>query len=318
MSEPALYPMLMKPALHTRVWGGRRLETVMGKALPSDEPYGESWEMHDTSVVANGGYAGKTVAETLTIMGEALVGADNPVNQGMPLLAKLLDAEDWLSVQVHPNDAQASELEGEPRGKTEAWIVLDAESGARIVIGVVPGTTREQLADAIRSNALETMLVYQEVGVGDVLYVAANTVHALGPGLLIYEIQQSSDVTYRLYDWGRIGLDGKPRPLHIDKGVSVSETRFTPAIHHPAAESGPQELVRGEYFVTLQVPLERASRTLPTDGRFQIVTCIAGDGVVQAGGGTVAFRAGQTLLIPAAAPTLTLRGQGTVLVSRQP
>ena len=318
MTEPALYPMLLKPALHTRVWGGRRLETVMGKVLPTDEPYGESWEMHDSAVVGNGGYAGKSVAETLAIMGEALVGAGNPVNQGMPLLAKILDASDWLSVQVHPNDTQASALEGEPRGKTEAWIVLDAEPGARIVIGVAPGVTRESMADAIRANTLEALLVYQEVVPGDVLYVAANTVHALGPGLLIYEIQQSSDVTYRLYDWGRVGLDGKPRPLHIDKGVQVSETRFVPAVSHPDPDAEMVELVRGDYFVTTQIRLQAAPRTLDTDGRFQIITCLDGDGVVRAGGGSVAFRAGQTLLIPASCPVYALRGDGRVLVSHQP
>lgn len=318
MAEPALYPILLKPALHTRVWGGRRLETVMGKALPTDEPYGESWEMHDTAVVANGGYAGQTVAETLTIMGEALVGAGNPVNQGMPLLAKILDASDWLSVQVHPNDAQASALEGEPRGKTEAWIVLDAEPGARIVIGVAPGTTREAMADAIHDNNLEALLVYQEVVAGDVLNVAANTVHALGPGLLIYEIQQSSDITYRLYDWGRVGLDGKPRPLHVEKGVQVAETRFLPAISHPDPDADFVELVRGEYFVTEQIRLHEEPAAFDSGGRFQIITCIEGDGVVRAGGGSVVFGTGQTLLIPAACPAFTLRGQGRVLVSHQP
>lgn len=318
MTEPALYPILLKPALHTRVWGGRRLETVMGKTLPDDQPYGESWEMHDTSVVANGGYAGKTVAETLTIMGEALAGAGNPVNQGMPLLAKILDASDWLSVQVHPNDAQASALEGEPRGKTEAWIVLDADPGARIVIGVAPGTTREALAAAIADHTLEALLVYQEVVVGDVLNVAANTVHALGPGLLIYEIQQSSDVTYRLYDWGRMGLDGKPRALHVEKGLQVAETRFTPAVSHPNEGDDYVELVRSDYFITAQVRLHGDPASFATDGRFQIITCVEGEGVVRAGGGSVAFSLGQTLLIPAACPSFTLRGQGRVLISHQP
>ncbi|MFN8378261.1 MAG: type I phosphomannose isomerase catalytic subunit [Anaerolineae bacterium] len=318
MTEPALYPIKLKPALHTRVWGGRRLETVMGKALPTDEPYGEAWEMHDTAVVANGGYAGKSVAETLSIMGEALVGSGNPVNQGMPLLAKFIDASDWLSVQVHPNDAQASELEGEPRGKSEAWIVLDSEPGARIVIGVAPGTTREAMADAIQNNTLEALLVYQEVVAGDVLNVEANIVHALGPGLLIYEIQQSSDTTYRLYDWGRMGLDGKARALHVDKGVQVAETRFVPAISHSDPNAAYVELVRGPYFVTAQAILPDSPVTFETEGRFQIITCIEGEGVVRAGGGSVVFEKGQTLLIPAACPVFSLRGDGRVLISHQP
>lgn len=318
MSEPALYPLLLQPALHTRVWGGRRLETVMGKPLPTAEPYGESWEMHDTAIVVNGGYHDKTVAETLAIMGEALVGAGNPIDHGMPLLAKILDATDWLSVQVHPNDAQAAELEGDPRGKTEAWIVLDAEPGAKIVIGVEPGTTREAMAEAIRGNTLEDLLVYQDVRAGDVFDVAANTIHALGPGLLIYEIQQSSDVTYRLYDWGRLGLDGQPRPLHIDKGMQVAETRFVPAVSHVDLAADGVDLVRSAYFVTTQFQLHADALPIATGGRFQIVTCVAGEGVVQAGGGAVAFRKGQTLLIPAAIDSYSLWGQGRVLISHQP
>ncbi len=318
MTEPALYPMLLQPALHTRVWGGRRLETVMGKSLPTDEPYGESWEMHDTSLVANGGYNGKTVAETLAIMGEALVGTGNPVDQGMPLLAKILDASDWLSVQVHPNDAQAAELEGEPRGKSEAWIVLDAEPDAQIVIGVQPGASRETLDEAIRANTLEDLLVYREVRPGDVLYVAANTVHALGPGLLVYEIQQSSDITYRLYDWGRMGLDGNPRTLHIDKGLQVAETRSLPVISHRDPSADAVDLVDSEYFVTSQYQLHDAWTTLEANGRFHIVTCIDGEGVIRAGGGTVAFERGQTLLIPAAVPALAFRGRGRLLISHQP
>lgn len=318
MAEPALYPMLLQPALHTRVWGGRRLETVMGKLLPTDEPYGESWEMHDTAHVINGGYHGKTVAETLEIMGEALVGAGNPVDQGMPLLVKILDADDWLSVQVHPDDAQAAVLEHDPRGKTEAWIVLDAEAGAQIVIGVQPGTSREALADAIRAGTLEDLLVYRSVRPGDVLLVAANTVHAIGPGLLIYEIQQSSDITYRLYDWGRVGLNGQPRELHIDKGLQVAETQSLPTLQHVDPGADAADLVRGDYFVTTQYQLREGGAALDTRGRFQIITCIEGDGTVRAGGGTVAFERGQTLLIPAAIPGMILRGTGRVLISHQP
>ncbi|HYO87426.1 MAG TPA: class I mannose-6-phosphate isomerase, partial [Candidatus Limnocylindrales bacterium] len=222
------------------------------------------------------------------------------------------------SVQVHPNDAQAAQLEGDPRGKSEAWIVLDAEAGAQIVIGVQPGATREELAEAIRANTLEDLLVYREAHPGDVLVVAANTVHALGPGLLIYEIQQSSDITYRLYDWGRMGLDGQPRALHIDKGLQVAETESLPVISHSDPSADGVDLVNSDYFVTSQVQLQDAWTTRNTGGRFQIVTCTDGEGVVRAGGGTVAFERGQTLLIPAAAPTLALRGHGRVLISHQP
>src|SRR5690606_1721515 len=186
------------------------------------------------------------------IYGTALCGQNNDPVLGMPLLAKFLDAADWLSVQVHPDDAQAQQYDGEPRGKTEAWYVVSAEPGAKLVIGVRPGTPHEEIAQAIRSNTLEELLVYAEVKAGDVLYVAAGTIHALGPGILVYEIQQSSDLTYRLYDWGRMGLDGKPRQLHIEKGIAVSNTSSLPTINHTGGdESAEVEIVRGPFFVTV-------------------------------------------------------------------
>jgi len=230
MPKPKLYPMLLDPALDLRVWGGRHLETVMGKTLPTAEPYGESWEMHDTSTVVNGALAGRTLGDLLATFGADLIGERNDPRKGIPLLVKLLDANDWLSVQVHPNDAQARELEGEPRGKTEAWYVIAAEPDAKLVIGLLPDATPASMAEAIRDNRLEELLVYANVVAGDVLYIPAGTVHALGPGVLVYEIQQSSDITYRLYDWGRMGLDGKPRALHIDKGIAVSQLGHLPPI----------------------------------------------------------------------------------------
>ncbi len=191
----SLYPLLLNPALHTRVWGGRQLETVFHKPLPTAEPYGEAWEMHDTATIVNGPLAGRTVADVLREYGHALVGPDHDPALGMPLLAKFLDSADWLSIQVHPNDEQARLLDGEARGKTEAWYVLAAEPGARLVMGVRPGTSRAEMAEAIRTNSLERLVMYADVSVGDVLFVQAGMVHALGPGLLIYEIQQSSDLT---------------------------------------------------------------------------------------------------------------------------
>ena len=220
MPDCSLYPIKLQPVLHVKVWGGRKLAERLNKTMPSTEPYGESWELHGAARVRNGSLRGRSLAELTREYGAELIGQGSDPADGFPLLAKFIDANDWLSIQVHPDDAQARLLEGEPRGKTEAWVVLDADEGAKLVIGLEPGSGREQLADAIQQNRLEDLLVYTEVKSGDVLYVPANTVHALGPGILIYEIQQSSDITYRLYDWGRMGLDGRPRELHIDKGLA--------------------------------------------------------------------------------------------------
>ncbi len=323
-SRPALVPMLLEPALHTRVWGGRRLADLMGKHLPTPDPYGESWELHDSVHISGGPFAGRTLAALVEEYGAALIGSGNDPSQGLPLLAKFIDAADWLSVQVHPDDAQAAELEGEPRGKTEAWIVLAAEPGAQIITGVWPGTNRDAMAQAIRDNTLESHLIYTNVKAGDVLYIRAGTVHAIGPGLLIYEIKQSSDTTYRLYDWGRMGLDGKPRPMHIDKGVHVSNVDTLPEITHPGPEDASAvRLVHGPYFTTVRHRLDEVNRPSPIldtrERRFHALTCIRGTVHIHAANTDtrLALSTGQTAIIPASVGRYTLGGEGDVLRSWQ-
>jgi mannose-6-phosphate isomerase len=322
-----LYPLLFNPALHVKVWGGRRLASVLHKSLPTDEPYGESWELHDTATVANGPLAGRALGDLLAEYGHDLVGARNDPAEGFPLLVKFLDANDWLSVQVHPNDEQARQLEGEPRGKTESWIVIAAEPDAELVIGVQPGTTRQALADAIRTNTLEKLLVRAAAKTGSVLDMPAGTIHALGPGLLVYEIQQSSDTTYRLYDWGRMGLDGKPRPLHIEKSVQVANLERLPKIFTPQEPFPATFLVQTKYFVTqvYRVPNSglalRERHDSPQTRRFHALTCLEGHVTIAATDAPpgVNVETGQTVLMPAAiADAYTLCGSGLLLCSRQP
>ncbi len=318
-----LYPLLMHPALHPKPWGGRRLETVLHKSLPTDEPYGESWELHDTATIANGPLAGRTIGDVLREYGHELVGPDNDPSIGFPLLAKFLDAAEWLSIQVHPNDEQAYELEGEPRGKSEAWYVLAADPDAQLIMGVQPGTPPETLAQAILDNTLEQLLIYTNVQPGDVLPVTPGTIHALGPGLLIYEIQQSSDLTYRLYDWGRMGLDGKPRPLHIEKSLTVANLDTLPPIKHTAGNQMPVvDIVQSEYFSTLLHQMNPRNGTrisLDTQGRqFHTLTCIEGQATIEAGVERLDIQTGQTALIPACQGRYTLSGTARVLRSSQP
>lgn len=320
MQKTHLYPMLLDPTLHLKVWGGRRLETVMHKPLPTNEPYGEAWEMHDTSRVVNGALAGRTLGELLPMFGADLIGTQSDPAQGMPLLVKLLDATDWLSVQVHPDDAQAAQLEGEPRGKTEAWYVVAAEPGSRLVIGVRTDATREEVAQAIRDNRLEDLLVYAEVQAGDVLFIPAGTIHALGPGILVYEIQQSSDTTYRLYDWGRMGLDGKPRELHVEKSLAVSRLGSLPSIHSTASETAPSaDVIDSVFFkTTLHQPGTEVIE-LDTGGHvFHVLTCIEGEAEISAAGQPVLpVELGRTVFIPAAVGRYTLTGMAKVLRSYQ-
>lgn len=315
-----LYPLLMNPTLHTRVWGGRALETRYHKPLPTHAPYGESWELHDTTPVANGALAGRSIIDLTRTYGADLIGTDADPALGFPLLVKLLDCNDWLSVQVHPDDALAGKLEGEPRGKTEAWILLAAAPGAQIVVGIEPGTDAAGLDAAIRENRLEPLLSYQTVSAGDVVYMAAGTVHALGPGVLVYEIQQSSDQTYRLYDWGRMGLDGKPRPLHIEKSLRAARLGIKPPMSRLEDTASGGVVLGGAYFETSRHVLTGGEQVLDTGKRrFHALTCT--DGLLTVhwdDSQPVLFSAGQTVLIPACLGVYTLTGKGEILRSYQP
>lgn len=310
MTSFALYPMKLRPALHVKVWGGRRLADMMGKRLPTDEPYGESWELHDTALIANGPLRETRLGDAARDYGADLLGEGNTGGDGIPLLAKLIDAADWLSVQVHPNDEQAREFENEPRGKTEAWVILHAEPGAQLVIGARAGARRETVADAIQRNRLEALLVYAEVKSGDALYIPANTIHALGPGILVYEIQQSSDVTYRLYDWRRLGLDGRPRELHVERGLQVAKLEPPPRVRQ--LRNG--LLVDGAYFRLWRHELAGDALKIESNGRFQSLTCIAGRVEAAAEGhDEIVLSKGETGLMPACVSEFEMRGQGAIL-----
>src|SRR5258708_251701 len=217
------YPLLFEPSLHPKVWGGRLLQTKLGKTLPSDQPYGESWEIFWQNRVANGEYRGKTLGELIAAYPIEMVGTKN-ADPEFPLLIKFIDAQDWLSVQVHPDDKLAAELEGQPRGKTECWYIVDAVPGAQIVYGFAQDIDADGFRKALESGHGKDVLQYVNVAPGDFISVPAGMMHAIGPGILLYELQQTSDTTDRVYDWDRPGLDGKPRELHIDK--SLRATRF--------------------------------------------------------------------------------------------
>lgn len=218
-----LYPLLCSPAYHQRVWGGRNLEKYLGKQLPPQGTIGESWEIYDTNTIINGEYTGYTLQEILAKFPKEL-GGDLYKGGDFPLLSKFLDAQDWLSVQVHPNDELAQALEGQPRGKTECWYVIEAEPDAEIIYGFSQSISAEDFRDTIihGGDKAKEVLNFVKVRKGDFIFVPAGTIHALGKGVIIYELQQTSDTTYRLYDWDRVGLDGKPRELHIEKGIMCS------------------------------------------------------------------------------------------------
>lgn len=260
-----LPPLIFAPLYRRYLWGGRRFATSLGRQLPDGEDFAESWELvdhgDDQSVVSAGPHAGMTLGALAQDHGADLLGRQAP-QPGFPLLFKFLDANRDLSVQVHPDDARAARLARPDRGKTEAWYVVDAEPGAKIYAGLAPGVDLPILAEALRRGRCDEVLHAFEARRGDCVFIPAGTVHAIGAGVLVAEIQQASDVTYRLHDWGRVGADGRPRALHIEAGLEAV-TRFGPVepVRQPApapraaprgdsgSPQGTRRLVTSEYFV---------------------------------------------------------------------
>ncbi len=319
----SLYPLVLEAALHVKVWGGRRLETKLNKTLPTDEPYGESWEVHESCVVRNGQHSEKTVHDLIQTYGTELIGPHNDPSDGLPLLAKFIDAEKWLSVQVHPDDALAEALEGQPRGKTEAHYIIEIEGDAQFVIGLKDEATPDSIREAITANTFHEQFVYEHVVPGQVLYMEAGTVHAIGPGVLLYEIQQSSDTTYRFYDWGRVGLDGNPRELHIEKAIRASRIGSLPPMKHTATDTAQRvELVNEAYFKTnlFQLTADTNQASLDTQQtHFHILSCTAGTIKIETQNhNTVTLAVGESALMPACIGTYTLSGVGKILQSQQP
>jgi mannose-6-phosphate isomerase len=228
-----LYPLTFKPILKERVWGGRNLERLYHKPLPPGAPIGESWEISDrpgdVSVVANGPLAGRDLRWLMENHAKELLGARPKKNERFPLLIKILDAREKLSLQVHPPPDKAAQLGGEP--KTEFWYVADAAPGAELFVGLKAGVTREEFERRIKDGSVADSIHHIAVKKGDAMFLPSGRVHALGGGNVIFEIQQNSDTTYRVFDWNRVGLDGKPRQLHIAESLaSINFNDFEPRI----------------------------------------------------------------------------------------
>jgi mannose-6-phosphate isomerase len=253
-----LPPLILAPVYRRYLWGGRRFATTLGRDLPPGDDYAESWELvdrgADQSLVAAGPLAGTTLGALIRDHGRELLGRAAP-RPAFPLLFKFLDARLDLSVQVHPDDARAARLDPPDRGKTEAWYVVDVAPGARIWAGTKAGTDAAAFAAALRAGRIADVLHAFEPRPGDCVFIPAGTVHAIGGGLLVAEIQQSSDVTYRLHDWDRVGPDGKPRQLHVEAGLEAV-TRFgpvAPARPEPTADPAVRRLVACDHFLLDEV-----------------------------------------------------------------
>ena len=304
-------PIIFEPLYMERIWGGRKLETLFGKNLPGGAIIGESWELVDRpeaqSVVHSGALRGQTLNELWTENRESVFGARYAKAEGrFPLLVKLLDAEDRLSVQVHPPASVAADLKGEP--KTEMWYVAAAEDEADLYAGLKAGTTREQFDAALAAGKCAGLLHRIPTHAGDCIFIPSGRVHAIGSGNVIVEIQQNSDTTYRVFDWNRTGLDGKPRALHVAESMrSIDFADAEPQLQVPHGD----KLVECEYFDVQRWSLDAPREAAPA-GDFAVVTCLSGS--VACAGGT--YGPGQFFLVPATLVdrTLTPVAPGTTLL----
>ena len=310
-------PLRFEPFLRPMVWGGRRLGAVLHKHLPTDETYGESWEISDhpshRSVVADGVWAGRTLRELMGQEHAALLGKAASGHEVFPWLVKLLDANDRLSVQVHPDEEDVRRFWPGEGSKTEAWFVLAAEPDSRIYAGLLPGVDERRLRAALEAGMVADCLHQFTPRPGDCLFLPAGTVHAVGGGVLMAEVQQTSDATFRLFDWNRHDAEGKSRRLHVEESLACIDWAGGPvnpvaAVGFPGGvgEVSPttsvrQSLVRCRYFA-LDYLRQTSRFTLGGTGRLQVAVVLHGSGVLETAEGEKRLTAGESWLLPAALP----------------
>lgn len=312
-----LAPIRMFPAYRfgaATPWGGDGLKTVFHQPIP-DARTGEALMVSAIPGLCSTDENGRPLPELLHTYGARLTG--EKYLEPFPLLLKLLDARDRLSVQVHPSDEYATRVEHK-LGKTEAWVILRADKGARLVYGVLPKTTREALREAsLNGKAVETLLRYVPVKAGEVYYIPSGMVHAIGEGILLYEIQQSSDVTYRFYDWDRRDKDGNKRALHLDKALETTDLTLcpgavTPKVLDASAQGTREQLLDKKYFGLHRFKACAGYALVPDRSRFAILTALA-DGSLAWPDGEMPLPAGATALLPADRMPLSLTGEAFLL-----
>ncbi|MBV8725737.1 MAG: class I mannose-6-phosphate isomerase [Candidatus Eremiobacteraeota bacterium] len=314
MASDALYPYLLDPKLTTQVWGGDELVKLYGKNGDPNARLGESWECWDEDRVRNGPLSGSTVAELRARLAARLLG-DVDSSRIFPVLTKIITAHDWLSVQVHPDDAYAQRVEHQPFGKTECWYVLAAQPDAEIVYGWNRDTSRDEYEARVADGTLGELLRKISVKEGDTVYIPHGLVHAIGPGVTVFETQQASDLTYRMFDYNRLGLDGKPRQLHVEKAADVLDYAQTTSgtlrqIEYNFEGLDRTALIADENFIVERVTAVAEPATMATSDRPLILMTLDHAMDVSAAGGSAVLERYQTALIPAAAGRCTVASRG--------
>lgn len=304
-----LYPLLFEPNLHSLVWGGNRLRTYKGLE-PSEEPIGESWEVSavptSTSKISNGVWRGRDLTEAINEYPEAILGrkVNEKYHGKLPLLVKFIDARKDLSIQVHPNDEMAMREHGK-MGKSEMWYVINADKGAHLYAGFKKEITLEEYQYRIKNGTITEVLADHEVKPGDVFYLPAGRIHAICGGIMLAEVQQSSDVTYRIYDYGRLGLDGKPRELHTEQASQALDYHVESNYRseYLASLNKAVQIIDSPFFSVCVLDVTKPfHRDMMKYESFIIAMCIEGDCLihVRSTGDEVILKQGNSTLIPAA------------------
>jgi mannose-6-phosphate isomerase len=323
MSQTVLYPPRFEPLYEYRLWGGRRLAGVLTAPLPGTGPIGEAWVLSDRddhpSRVADGPLKGRTIAQLLEQFPEKAMGRLAGRFRRFPLLLKFLDAREMLSVQVHPADTHTDLLPAGETGKTEAWVVLEAGPESRIYAGLKPGTTPDDLRRGLANGTVADSLACFTPKPGDGVFIPAGTVHALGGGVVVFEVQENSDVTFRLYDWNHVDAKtGKPRALQVDQALACIDFGKCAGGLAPPVVEATEPVERERLFDCEHFRLSRLRGDSPfavgAPGVPRVLVCIAGSGVVEHGGATYAIGKGDVYLLPAAVGACTFQPRGRVNV----
>jgi len=320
-------PFKVNPVFLEKIWGGDALSKKLGKHVETTIKVGESWEVSGEhpyqSAIDNGPYKGMPLGNFCDSYGRNFLGACE--SSSFPLLYKFIDANDKLSVQVHPDDTQAVENNWGVRGKTECWYVVDAKEGASIITGLKKNITRDEMRTAITDGSFKSMLQEETIRAGDLFFIPAGTIHAIMDGVLIYEVQESSDITFRVYDWDRLDDKGKPRDLHIDNAVKVASctahgsARIAPVVvEHNGYTHSVRMVCR--YFALEEYDLTKGvSAVISGKKSFSVITAIKGTVTVQCNNSTLDINRGESACIPAMSNyTILAKEKSTLLVSSIP
>ncbi len=317
----SLYPLKFHPILKERLWGGTKLRDVLDKDIVSDST-GESWELSavpgDVSIVSNGPLAGTSLRELIQVHSEKLLGKSVVERFGadFPILIKFIDAKRDLSIQLHPNDAIARERHNS-FGKTEMWYIMDADRDANVIVGFNKNVTKEQYTRSLENNTLLDLLNYERVREGDTFFIDTGKIHAIGAGVLLAEIQQTSDITYRVFDFNREDKDGNFRELHTDLALEAMDysRKDDFKVRYADRANAVNSMVECPYFTTRYVNLT-GDMTLDVSDRdsFTIYMCVGGAVRLDNGFGSARIQKGETLLVPAASQKINLKTEGAKLL----